>query len=198
MAWLTHRLIRALLRMRLRLQHEASHIALGRQGEAEAYFYLKRLGYRIVATNFRAPNDRGEIDIIGWDCGVLCFVEVKTRTNVSFAPPSTAVTRDKQRHILSVAKRYLRHMSSRPPCRFDIVSAVPAAPDGATATHDSKRRVHVGDGEDTKIESAGLLSRLRSSLPMIQCTFTTEHPPNTIDPLELRRQSHSVAWSFGG
>jgi putative endonuclease len=130
MAWLTHRLIRALLRMRLRLQHEASHIALGRQGEAEAYFYLKRLGYRIVATNFRAPNDRGEIDIIGWDGGVLCFVEVKTRTNVSFAPPSTAVTRDKQRHILSVAKRYLRHMSSWPPCRFDIVSAVPAAPDG--------------------------------------------------------------------
>jgi putative endonuclease len=84
----------------------------------------------VVATNFRVPHDRGEIDLIGWDGDVLCFVEVKTRTDVSFAPPSTAVTLEKQRHILSVAKRYLRHMSSKPPCRFDIVSAVPAAANG--------------------------------------------------------------------
>ena len=130
MAWLTHRLIRALRKIRWHCKNEAGHIALGRQGELEAYFYLKQLGYRIVATNFRAPNDRGEIDIVGWDGDVLCFVEVKTRTDVSFAPPSTAVTLDKQRHILSVAKRYLRHMSSRPACRFDILSAVPATPDG--------------------------------------------------------------------
>jgi putative endonuclease len=108
----------------------ASHIALGRQGETEAYFHLKQLGYRVVATNFRVPNDRGEIDIIGWDGDVLCFIEVKTRTDVSFAPPSTAVTPDKQRHIRSVATRYLRHMPSRPPCRFDILSAVPVAVGG--------------------------------------------------------------------
>jgi putative endonuclease len=127
MAWLTQRLIRALRKIQRHSRYEAGHLTLGRQGEIEAYFYLKDLGYRIVATNFRAPNDRGEIDIIGWDGDVLCFVEVKTRTDVSFAPPSAAVTHDKQRHILSVAKRYLRHMGTRPRCRFDILSAVPAS-----------------------------------------------------------------------
>ena len=99
---------------------------MGQRGETEACFYLKRVGYRIVTTNFRAPHDRGEIDLIGWDGGTLCFIEVKTRTDDSFAPPSTAVTRSKQRHILSVAKRYLRHLSGKPACRFDILSVVPS------------------------------------------------------------------------
>ena len=32
-----------------------------------------------VARNFRLPNRGGEIDLIGWDRDVLCFIEVKTR-----------------------------------------------------------------------------------------------------------------------
>jgi len=105
-----------------------SHLTFGRRGETEAYFHLKRLGYRVVATNFRVPQDRGEIDLIAWDGDILCFIEVKTRSDDSFAPPSTAVTRDKQRHILSVARRYLRRLPGerRPSCRFDIVSIVSA------------------------------------------------------------------------
>ena len=101
------------------------HLALGESGESEAYFFLKRQGYRMVASNFRVVHARGEIDFIGWDGDVLCFVEVKTRSDDSFAPPSTAVTDSKQRHILSVAKRYLRRVPGRPPCRFDILSIVP-------------------------------------------------------------------------
>ena len=31
----------------------------------EAYFYLWSLGYRIVAKNFRAAFDHGEIDLVG-------------------------------------------------------------------------------------------------------------------------------------
>jgi putative endonuclease len=131
MAWLTQLLVRGLHRIRRRSGNaKASHLALGELGEAEAFFYLQRLGYRMVATNFRAPNDRGEIDLIGWDGDALCFVEVKTRTDASFAPPSTAVTRNKQAHILAVAKRYLRHLSVKPACRFDILSIVPTAEDG--------------------------------------------------------------------
>ena len=68
----------------------------------------------MVATNFRVPQDRGEIDLIGWDGDTLCFIEVKTRTDVSFAPPSTAVTHGKQRNITSVARRYLRRLSVKP------------------------------------------------------------------------------------
>ncbi len=125
----TEFVIRALLRLQRR-SPKAAHLKLGNAGEIEAYFYLKQLGYRIVATNFRAAHDRGEIDLIGWDGAVLCFVEVKTRTDVSFAPPSAAVTPEKQGHIRSVARRYLRHLSSRPPCRFDIVSVVPSSVGG--------------------------------------------------------------------
>jgi putative endonuclease len=107
----------------------AAHLALGKRGESEALFYLQSLGYRFVAANFRVPYNRGEIDLIGWDGDVVCFIEIKTRTDDSFAPPSTAVTGAKRKHILSVAKRYLRRLSGvkRPSCRFDILSIVPAA-----------------------------------------------------------------------
>ncbi len=123
----TEFLVRALHKLRPR-KPKAQHIAVGDSGEAEAYFYLCRRGYRIVATNFRVTHDRGEIDLIGWDGDVLCFVEVKTRTDDSFAPPSTAVTREKQKNILSVAKAYLRRLPGevRPSCRFDVVSVVPS------------------------------------------------------------------------
>jgi putative endonuclease len=127
MLGITHFLIRVLQRIQPGRRRTAGHLALGRRGETEAFFYLKSLGYRMVTTNFRVPNDHGEIDLIGWDGSTLCFIEVKTRTDDSFAPPSTAVTRSKQRHILSVAKRYLRHLSARPGCRFDILSVVPAS-----------------------------------------------------------------------
>ncbi len=124
---ITQRLVRVLQKLAIG-KGKPSHLALGQRGETEAYFYLRRLGYRMVATNFRVPGDRGEIDLIGWDKDVLCFIEVKTRTDDSFAPPSTAVTNEKQKHIRSVAKAYLRRVSGeqRPSCRFDVVSVVPS------------------------------------------------------------------------
>ncbi len=150
---MTQLLIRTLQKVGERLHNRRPrHLVLGQHGETEAYFYLKRQGYRIVATNFRAPNDRGEIDLIGWDEDRLCFIEVKTRTDDSFAPPSTAVTPRKQERILSVAKRYLRHMSGRPACRFDILSVVPMASGemkfslqkGAFTWHSTSRRRRFG------------------------------------------------------
>jgi hypothetical protein len=40
---------------------------LGQRGEEDAYFYLRKLGYVMVARNYRSPHRRGEIDLIGWD-----------------------------------------------------------------------------------------------------------------------------------
>jgi len=102
------------------------HLETARCGEMEAYFYLRSLGYRIVAKNFRTPHEHGEIDLIGWDEGVLCFVEVKTLTKVTLAPPEMAVDAEKRRRIRSVARRYVRRLRSDrpPPCRFDVVSVV--------------------------------------------------------------------------
>jgi putative endonuclease len=105
---------------------EAKHLETGKRGELEAYLHLRSLGYTIVAANFRVPYDRGEIDLIGWDNSVLCFIEVKTRSHEGFAPPVTAVDRSKRRHILSVARRYVRRIPGDrpPPCRFDIISII--------------------------------------------------------------------------
>jgi putative endonuclease len=127
MSWLTKLVLRSLEFAGHCLPSRGpQHLLLGRQGELEAYLHLRSLGYKIVAGNFRVPHNRGEIDLIGWDEGVLCFIEVKTRTDAGFAPPSAAVDLQKKRHILSVARRYLRRLPGDrpPPCRFDIVSIV--------------------------------------------------------------------------
>ena len=117
---------------RLLPARKPKHLLTGKRGELEAYLHLRNLGYKMVAANFRVPYDRGEIDLIGWDDGVLCFIEVKTRTNDGLAPPVTAVDRSKRRHILSVARRYVRRIpGDRPPrCRFDIVSIILVGGDG--------------------------------------------------------------------
>jgi putative endonuclease len=54
----------------------AAHHRTGRRGEEAAYFHLRKLGYIMVARNFRSPRCRGEIDLIGWDADVLCFVSM--------------------------------------------------------------------------------------------------------------------------
>ena len=94
----------------------------GRRGEEDAYFYLRRLGYVMVARNFRAPNRRGEIDLIGWQQDTLCFVEVKTRTTRDVKPAEAAVDRDKRRELFAVAREYLRHLPPSCQWRFDVVS----------------------------------------------------------------------------
>jgi putative endonuclease len=94
------------------------HLRTGRKGEEAAYFYLQKRGYVIVARNFRSPNRRGEIDLIGWHRNVLCFVEVKTRTTRDVKPAEAAVDRDKRRELLAVAREYLRHLP--PSCQWGL------------------------------------------------------------------------------
>jgi putative endonuclease len=102
------------------------HLGTARWGEMEAYFYLRSLGYRIVARNFRSARDHGEIDIIGWDDAVLCFIEVKTHSQPGLVPPEVAVDASKRSHVRSVARRYIRQLQLEgpPSCRFDVVSVV--------------------------------------------------------------------------
>ena len=98
------------------------HQRTGQRGEEDAYFYLRRRGYVMVARNFRSPHHRGEIDLVGWDKDVLCFIEVKTRTTHDIKPPEMAVDRDKQRSLAAVARDYLRHVALPCQWRFDVVS----------------------------------------------------------------------------
>src|SRR2546423_1813612 len=99
-----------------------AHQRIGRHGEEDAYFHLRNLGYVMVARNFRSPNHRGEIDLIGWDKDILCFVEVKTRTTRDVKPAEAAVDRDKKRQIVLVSRDYLRHLPLRCQFRFDVLS----------------------------------------------------------------------------
>jgi len=98
------------------------HLLTGRSGEEEAYFYLRRQGYTMVARNFRSPRYHGEIDLIGWDGDVLCFVEVKTRSTRDVKPAEAAVDTAKRQELAAVAGEYLRRLDRRPAFRFDVVS----------------------------------------------------------------------------
>lgn len=95
---------------------------LGQRGEEDAYFHLSKLGYTIVARNFRSARSRGEIDLIGWDQDVLCFIEVKSRTSIDIKTPEAAVDRQKRRDVAEVAREYLRGLPLSCQWRFDIVS----------------------------------------------------------------------------
>ena len=104
-----------------------AHLRTGRRGEEDAYFYLRTRGYVMVARNYRTARHHGEIDLIGWDKDVLCFVEVKTRTTRAVKPAEAAVDRKKRRDLKIVIRDYLRSVpakqSSEPPqWRFDVVT----------------------------------------------------------------------------
>ena len=122
---LTRFALRALDRaakLALRPPAGAPHLATGRRGEEEAYFHLRRVGYVMVARNYRSPRHHGEVDLIGWDGDVLCFVEVKTRTSRQVMPAEAAVDAEKQRDLRLVAREYLRRVAGSPTVRFDVVS----------------------------------------------------------------------------
>ena len=96
---------------------------IGRQGEAEAADFLKRQGYRILRRGFRTRF--GEVDLIAREGPVLCFIEVKTRSQLEFGPPIEAVTSGKMKRMAKSAQVYLaRHKLDEVPLRFDVVSVL--------------------------------------------------------------------------
>jgi putative endonuclease len=107
-----------------------AHQLTGRRGEEDAYFYLRRRGYTIIARNYRSPNHRGELDLVGWDGDVLCMIEVKTRTQRDFKPAEADVDRDKQRELRLVARDFLRHMPASCQWRFDVLAVYYERGDG--------------------------------------------------------------------
>ena len=112
-----------------------AHLALGEYGERLVAEYLKRQGYRMVATNFITPigysrtgrQITSEIDIIAYDESswpfTLAFIEVKTRSSDEIASPEAAVDIRKQRQIIRAARVYRRGAEvSEEPYRYDVAS----------------------------------------------------------------------------
>ncbi|HKV29349.1 MAG TPA: YraN family protein [Candidatus Acidoferrales bacterium] len=97
----------------------------GIHGETYAYWYLRRHGYVFVARNYRIPDDKGEIDLVGYDGSVLAFIEVKTRSGTEEHPgqPEEAITAEKRRHLERMAKRFMAERRARDVSwRFDLVA----------------------------------------------------------------------------
>jgi putative endonuclease len=94
---------------------------VGQEGEQLAADHLTRLGYRIIARNYRCPF--GEVDIVARDGTVLAFVEVKSRRSDRYGDPQQAVDHRKQGKLSRIALYYLadQHLSNQP-ARFDVVA----------------------------------------------------------------------------
>jgi putative endonuclease len=110
--------------------------ALGIEGEGLAVKFLKKIGYRIVAKNYKTQI--GEIDIIARDGDTTVFIEVKTRTNDSFGYPFEAVHRGKRQKLKNLALLYLKKQGKELPVRFDVLSIL--------CTENGKREIeHIKD-----------------------------------------------------
>ena len=96
---------------------------IGNIGETAAVRYLKKHGYRIKRRNYIALNK--EIDIIAENRDTRAFVEVKTRTEGRYDPreprPASALTKEKQRGIISVAKVYTAYNPTKKHLCFDVI-----------------------------------------------------------------------------
>ena len=102
----------------------AIKLDIGRYGEEEARKFLKKAGYKIVASNKRESHK--EIDIIATDKEYIAFVEVKTRSVEDdlynpYGTPASAVTKRKQNNLISAARAYLRENPTDKQPRMDVV-----------------------------------------------------------------------------
>ena len=92
---------------------------LGRRGEQLAAEHLERLGYRVVARNYRTRF--GELDLVASDEYVLVFCEVKTRRS---GDPWQNLGDAKRRQVRSMGATWLAEVHDRPrtsELRFDAI-----------------------------------------------------------------------------
>lgn len=97
---------------------------VGARGEELAAGHLKANGYQILERNARSRG--GEVDIVARDRdGTIVFVEVKTRSSLTFGLPQQAVTSRKQRQIAKGALTWLsRNRSHDQAARFDVIAVL--------------------------------------------------------------------------
>ena len=96
----------------------------GNMGESIAVNYLIQNNFTILNRNYRFGRF-GEIDIIASENEYICFIEVKTRSNMLFGAPSEAVNYKKQNKIKKISQMYLKeHEMLDRPQRFDVIEII--------------------------------------------------------------------------
>jgi putative endonuclease len=94
---------------------------VGRWGEDFAAKYLESKGYQILERNVRTSY--GEIDLLARLEDLTVFVEVKTRTSLTFGQPEEAVTQKKREHMQAAAEAYIQaHPEIAGDWRIDVIS----------------------------------------------------------------------------
>ncbi len=94
---------------------------VGKTGEKAARDYLEKQGYQIVETNYRCML--GELDIIAREAITTVFIEVRTKTGLSFGSPEESITVDKAKRLKRLAAKYLQAYGlSETPSRIDLIA----------------------------------------------------------------------------
>jgi putative endonuclease len=95
----------------------------GREAEALAERWLEGQGYRVLARNHRTR--RGEVDLVCREGGVVCFVEVRSRSSASQGSPLETVDGRKARRVVAAATDYAtRHGLLDAALRFDVLGVL--------------------------------------------------------------------------
>jgi putative endonuclease len=97
----------------------AQHNILGAEGEKKAAEYLLGKSYAILEKNWRFK--RIELDIIAGFRGLIVIVEVKTRDRWQAEEAEKAVTRSKQRRMVTAAHAFMTERDLNNEVRFDII-----------------------------------------------------------------------------
>ena len=98
---------------------------IGRIGEKAAVRFLKKNHYKILEKNIHISHN--EIDIIAQNKDYVVFVEVKARsvTDINdtdiIQSPAGAVTKEKQKRLITAARAFLSTYKKDRQPRFDVI-----------------------------------------------------------------------------
>jgi putative endonuclease len=99
----------------------ASRFDAGRWGEWVALRHLRRLGWDILARNWKGRH--AEADILAYDGPYLVVVEVKTRTFPALLPPEDQISPAKVRKLEQLAMEFIfRHELNGIAVRLDVIA----------------------------------------------------------------------------
>ena len=87
------------------MENKSENRNKGSRGERAAAKELYKKGYKILDMNYCRRG--GEIDIVAEKDGIIVFVEVKARKNLTMGMPCEAVDIRKQKRIIETAKKYI-------------------------------------------------------------------------------------------
>lgn len=98
----------------------SKHNETGLKGEQLAANFLSEKGYTILHRNW--CHGKKEVDVIAVRGEILVFVEVKTRSGLSFGFPEEAVHPQKQESLKIAAEAFLESYPEYRKIQFDIIS----------------------------------------------------------------------------